>query len=77
MMAAQIYNFVCLVFILGQKCHFVHARVANVACQEVKYKYSAKVDGYDNPLVPESGKLEFVFLQKFPTIRFVFQCIFQ
>ena len=49
-MAAQIYNFVCLVFILGQKCHFVHARVANVACQEVKYKYSAKVDGYDNPV---------------------------
>ena len=61
MAARQIYNFVFLVFImvLGQKCHFVHG--ANVACKEVKYKYSAKVDGYDNPLVPESGKLEIFF----------------
>ena len=77
MAARQIYNFVFLVFImvLGQKCHFVHG--ANVACKEVKYKYSAKVDGYDNPLVPESGKLEIFFLvHPISRSRFIFQRFF-
>ena len=43
-----------LIFILGQKCNFVHS--ANMACKEVKYKYSARSskDYKDNPLVPES-----------------------
>ena len=37
---------------------FEQARSANMACQEVRYAYSAKgMNVYDVPLKPQSGKI--------------------
>ena len=46
------------IFVIVFSVLFDHTNGANMACQEVRYAYSAKgMNVYDVPLKPQSGKI--------------------